>query len=138
MWIKRMDLTQEMQSKRAKMFAAASVDVDLFVARQSKVIEIPVESQEDTDDLIEMIAEKKAAGEIATDQEFRIEQQRIQFGFGEVLRLSIAVGNFKDRFVGVGITGFRNALHMACIPGAPELAAHTMSNIVCRKFLSGM
>ena len=52
--------------------AAASVDVDLFVARQSKVIEIPVESQEDTDDLIEMIAEKKAAGEIATDQEFRI------------------------------------------------------------------
>ena len=70
-WMKRLGNTDEENLRREKMLATTSVEVDLYVSKHSKVIEIEVSSQEEADKVLEEIARKKAAGEIAGDQEFR-------------------------------------------------------------------
>ena len=54
------------------MLASASIDVDLFVSKQMKVFTIEVNSMQELDQIMELIAQKKATGEIPEDQEFRV------------------------------------------------------------------
>ena len=54
------------------MLASASIDVDLFVSKQMKVFTIEVNSMHELDQIMELIAQKKATGEIPEDQEFRV------------------------------------------------------------------
>ena len=60
------------RAKHAKMLASASIDVDLFVSKQMKVFAIEVNSMQELDQIMELIAQKKATGEIPEDQEFRV------------------------------------------------------------------
>lgn len=70
-WMQRLAAPEHKLDKRSTMLATASIEVDLFVSKKAKTIEIEAASLEEADRLFELIAQKKAAGEIAVDQNFR-------------------------------------------------------------------
>eukprot|EP01043_Picozoa_sp_COSAG02_P065665 COSAG02_NODE_9977_length_2059_cov_1.283673_1_plen_171_part_00 len=71
-WMQRLSYTEHELDKRSKMLATTSVEVDLFMSKTTKIMELQVESPEQSKRLFELIAQKKATGEIAADQDFRL------------------------------------------------------------------
>ena len=70
--MERLAFSSHARAKSMKMLASASIDVDLFVSKQMKVVTIEATSLQELDQIMKLIAQKKATGEIPDDQEFRV------------------------------------------------------------------
>ena len=70
-WMKRLTFTPEESQKRERMLATSSIDTDLFFSKELKTIEIEVQSPQEAERMMEVVAQRKAAGEIPADLEFR-------------------------------------------------------------------